>query len=452
MNKLPHSLLQQLESVPGFDRAAFEAVHLSGEQVTSVRLNPAKPVSLSDNWTITGRVPWCPHGLYLASRPSFTLDPRLHAGAYYVQEASSMFLWHALEKTAGETKGKKILDLCAAPGGKSSLLASYFADGLLVSNEVIKQRVNILAENISKWGSGNVIVTNNDPAHFQSLENYFDVMVVDAPCSGSGLFRKDPEAIHEWSEANVLLCSQRQQRILADALPALKEDGLLLYATCSYSPEEDEQIADWLCSNMEMEPLALEVPAEWNIVETRSPKSAAYGYRFYPNRINGEGFFMAVFRKKTAAATGSWKEQPIQLATKQETAMVNDFIPIPESYTLFKQVDSIRAIEKEWLNELRILARSLYIRKAGTEIGAIKGKDLVPAHELALGNLSLDRLSGIELDKEQALQYLRRKDISAEAPKGWNLIRYCGLPLGWVKVLPNRINNYYPAEWRILKE
>jgi 16S rRNA C967 or C1407 C5-methylase (RsmB/RsmF family)/NOL1/NOP2/fmu family ribosome biogenesis protein len=452
MSLLPRSLLHNLESVPGFDSAAFEAVHASGEQVTSIRLNPAKPVLLDDEWVIAGQVPWCPHGRYLASRPSFTLDPRLHAGAYYVQEASSMFLWHALEKTAGETMGKKVLDLCAAPGGKSSLLASYFQDGLLVSNEVIKPRVNILAENLSKWGRSHVIVTNNDPAHFQALENYFDVMVVDAPCSGSGLFRKDPGAIAEWSEANVLLCSQRQQRILADALPALKEDGLLIYATCSYSPEEDEQIADWLCSKMEMESIALDVPAEWGIVETVSSETAAYGYRFYPDRLKGEGFFMAVFRKKTGSSSGYWKEQSLPMASKQEAALINDFIPMPASFSLFKQADSIRTIEQQWLAALQVLAKALYIRKAGIEIGAIKGKDLVPAHELALGSLPLDKLPGIELNKEQALQYLRRKDFSADAVKGWNLIRYCGLPLGWVKVLPNRINNYYPAEWRILKE
>jgi 16S rRNA C967 or C1407 C5-methylase (RsmB/RsmF family)/NOL1/NOP2/fmu family ribosome biogenesis protein len=449
---LPLPLLNSLQNIPGFDREAFEAVHASGEQVTSIRLNPAKLKSPNGEWTIAGQVPWCPQGWYLASRPSFTLDPRLHAGAYYVQEASSMFLWHALQNTVTETSGKKVLDLCAAPGGKSSLLASYFTDGLLVSNEVIKQRVTILAENMSKWGSDNAIVTNNDPAHFQSLENYFDLMVVDAPCSGSGLFRKDPEAINEWSESNVQLCSQRQQRILADALPALKGDGILIYATCSYSPAEDEQIADWLCADMGMESLSLTVPGEWGIVETMAPQTSAHGYRFYPNRLQGEGFFMAVFRKKGSATAGWLKEQSLQMATKQELQMVNDFISFPDTHTLFKQADALRAIRREWLPELRMLAQALYIRKAGTEIGTVKGKDLVPAHELALGQLALDKVQSIELNKEEALQYLRRKDITPTAAKGWNLVRFCGLPLGWVKVLPNRINNYYPAEWRILKE
>jgi 16S rRNA C967 or C1407 C5-methylase (RsmB/RsmF family) len=188
---LPQRLIESLKSVKGFDEAAFRQVHNSGEQVTSIRLNQAKKVN--GEWALVN-----------------------------TEEASSMFLWQVLEQTIGEkTKGLKVLDLCAAPGGKSTLLASYFKNGLLVSNEVIKSRASVLVENITKWGSENVVVTNNDPKDFAALENYFDVIVVDAPCSGSGLFRRDPEAINEWSENNVALCSQRQQRILADVYPAL---------------------------------------------------------------------------------------------------------------------------------------------------------------------------------------------------------------------------------------
>ena len=216
---LPPPLLASLQGVTGFNRAAFEAIHDSGEQVTSIRLNPFKSFAGHANW-VTTPVPWCPAGRYLATRPSFTLDPVFHAGAYYVQEASSMFLWHALQQTVGNGGSSKVLDLCAAPGGKSSLLASYFSNGLVVANEVIKSRATVLVENMCKWGADQVIVTNNDPAHFKSVPGFFDVMVVDAPCSGSGLFRKDPAAVAEWSADNVQLCSQRQQRILADVLPA----------------------------------------------------------------------------------------------------------------------------------------------------------------------------------------------------------------------------------------
>ena len=448
---LPQSLLQSLANVPGFNTETFEAVHASGEQVTSIRLNTEKTTDYRPQ--NTNPIPWCPSGQYLPTRPSFTLDPTFHAGAYYVQEASSMFLWHVLKDCVGTDTKKKVLDLCAAPGGKSTLLASYFTDGLMVANEVIKLRAAILVENITKWGSDHVIVTNNDPSHFQSLPGFFDVMVIDAPCSGSGLFRKDPNAINEWSDDNVQLCSQRQQRILVDILPALNEDGILIYSTCSYSMEEDEAIADWLVSEMNMESRRLNIDRTWGIVETNSPDTNAFGYRFYPDRIKGEGFFIAAFQKKTGVDIARLKELRLPMPSKQELQLIHSFIPIPEAFILFKQGESIRGIKQEWLANLQVLAQCLYIKKAGIEIGTIKGKDVIPGHELALSSLGRAAFTPIELTLEQALQYLRRKELLiGDAPKGWNLVGYGGLPLGWVKVLPNRINNYYPAEWRILKE
>ncbi len=447
---LPPRLLDSLEGVKGFDRNLFEAAHKPGRQVTSIRLNPFKSFPGNPDWE-TEKVSWCPQGLYLAERPSFTLDPVFHAGAYYVQEASSMFLWHVLSQTVDKDSNCKVLDLCAAPGGKSTLLASYFTNGLVVSNEVIKPRANVLVENLTKWGTHQVVVTNNDPSHFQSLPGYFDVMVVDAPCSGSGLFRKDPAAIDEWSEDNVQLCSQRQQRILADALPALKENGVLIYATCSYSPAEDESIGDWLLTDMEMESVRLDVPPEWGITETTSSVKHAYGYRFYPDKTKGEGFFISAFIKRSSTAYTRLKEQALPHPSKPESAQIANFIPLPDGYTLFKQSDSIRTIRNEWFNSLQQLAACLYIKKAGTEIGAIKGKDVIPSHELAMSLLPLNGFPFIDVTKEEALQYLRRKDLMLNAPTGWSLIRYENIALGWVKVLPNRLNNYYPPEWRILK-
>jgi 16S rRNA C967 or C1407 C5-methylase (RsmB/RsmF family)/NOL1/NOP2/fmu family ribosome biogenesis protein len=447
---LPEQLLQSLENVKGFEKESFKNVHATGEQVTSIRLNPNKSMD-HGQWTRDG-IPWCPHGYYLSARPSFTLDPFFQAGAYYVQEASSMFVWHVLKELIGNDTHKKVLDLCAAPGGKSTLLASYFADGWIVANEVIKSRAAVLVENISKWGSDHVVVTNNDPSHFQSLPGYFDVMMIDAPCSGSGLFRKDPDAINEWSEDNVQLCSQRQQRILADVLPALKENGILIYSTCSYSVEEDEAIADWLVEEMNMENKKINIDPSWNIIEANSPVTNSYGYRFYPDKIKGEGFFIAAFQKKSETNETRLKEQSLTQLSKHELQQLQSFIELPEEFTVFKQSESIRAIKKEWMHDLQILAKCLYIKKAGIEIGAIKGKDVIPAHELALSGLSKG-FACISLSKEESLQYLRRKEIVLpNAPKGWNLVSYGGLPLGWVKVLPNRVNNYYPAEWRILKE
>lgn len=448
---LPRELLQSLQDAKGFNENAFIAVHVSGEQVTAIRKHPVKQ-SLSPQQWKGESIPWCLHGIYLPERPSFTLDPSFHAGAYYVQDASSMFLWHVLEQLIPYQKGKKVLDLCAAPGGKSTLLASYFTDGLLVSNEVIKSRASVLVENLTKWGYSHSIVTNNDPSHFQSLGSFFDVIVVDAPCSGSGLFRKDPEAIEEWSLDHVQLCSQRQQRILADILPSLKQDGILIYATCSYSIEEDEMIADWLVEEMKMESLSVDVPEDWKVIATTSAQHQASGYRFYPDRVKGEGFFIAAFRKSAADENGRRdKKTAIVQATRKEVEQLTSFMPVTDQYKIFKQGEQFRLIDERWFESLEILVAHTYIRKAGVGLGDIKGKDMVPAHELAVSILPLDHFSSISVNLEQAIQYLRRQDISLQTNKGWNLVKYGDLPLGWIKALSNRINNYYPQEWRILK-
>jgi len=238
--QLPGEFLDSLIGVKGFGKEAFEKVHATGEQVTSIRINSSKPVTKLANQSINQltKIPWSEFGYYLKQRPSFTFDPLFHAGCYYVQEASSMFLEQALKQTVDLSRPLKVLDLCAAPGGKSTHIQSLISgESLLVSNEVIRSRANILKSNIIKWGCNNVVVTNNDPRDFLQLENYFDVIVVDAPCSGSGLFRRDEDAMKEWSPDNVALCSQRQQRILADVWPALKKNGVLIYYTCSYSKE-----------------------------------------------------------------------------------------------------------------------------------------------------------------------------------------------------------------------
>jgi len=452
---LPGSLLHSLNGIKGFDKEAFEEAHHLGEPVVSIRQNPFKPLQeLSFPDITTTPVPWCPGGFYLSKRPSFTFDPVFHAGAYYVQEASSMFLWEVLKQVADASSPQKILDLCAAPGGKSTLLASFFPDGLVVANEVIRTRVSVLAENITKWGVDNVIVTNNDPKDFAAVQDYFDLIVVDAPCSGSGLFRKDPNALNEWSEENVALCHQRQQRIIADIMPSLKEGGILIYSTCSYSPHENEEVLDWMMEEMGMESVQLKLNENWNITETISPKHKTSGYRFYPDKLQGEGFFIAAL-KKTGTSSHTYsnpKEHSLSFASKKEVEHIQSFIPLPSSYTIFKQNDFFRTVKEQWLSGLEMLAKHLYIRKAGIELGSIKRKDFVPGHELALSLLPLQSIAMIELDREAALQYLRKKEVQAQGPKGWSLVTHCGLPLGWIKVLPNRVNNYYPSEWRILKD
>jgi len=458
---LPQALIDSLQGKTGFDEASFIQAHTTAEKVTSIRFNPIKYTLYNEGFSINDlqlpiaeTVPWCVYGQYLSERPSFTFDPLFHAGLYYVQEASSMFLWQILQQTIGDnTSGLRVLDLCAAPGGKSTLLNSYFKDGFVVANEVIKSRANILVENITKWGYSNTTVTNNDPKDFQRLQNYFDVMVVDAPCSGSGLFRKDAEAINEWSEEAVTLCYQRQQRILADAYYCLKQGGLLIYSTCSYSPKEDEEILDWLKDNFQLSPIRIQVPVEWNIVETISPNNKAFGYRFYPDKVKGEGFFIAAFEKQDGSAFFI-PNSKLALPAKTEESLWQDWLNKSEELLLFKQKDATIAITAVWQNDIAFLQKHLYIKSAGILLGNLKGKDIIPHPALALSTITSKQVERTDFTREQAIQYLQKKDIATDIRtlhKGWTLASYCGLPLGWMKVLPNRINNYYPAEWRILK-
>jgi NOL1/NOP2/sun family putative RNA methylase len=411
---LPTALIQSLQNLPGYNEETFLHVHASGEQVTSIRYNPFKfpfKSAISNQQPATQEVPWCPYGKYLNERPSFTLDPLFHAGAYYVQEASSMFLWHVLQQTIdAEIKGLKILDLCAAPGGKTTLLASYFTKGLIVANEIIKSRTSVLVENCTKWGSDNVVVTNNDSKDFKYLEGYFDVMVVDAPCSGSGLFRKDVDAIEEWSKENVMLCSQRQKRILADVYGALKKDGLLIYSTCSYSIEENEMILDWLMENYQLSTIICQLEEDWNIVEVQSEKHKAYGYRFYPDKMKGEGFFIAAFRKNEHHHF-SEKKPAIAPASKRDSAAMKTWLNNEKPLSFFKQSDIIIALPEMLQQEVALLQKYLYLRKAGIAIGELKGKDIIPHHELALSLLLNETISTVALNKEEALQYLKKKEI-----------------------------------------
>lgn len=452
---LPDKLLTSLEKVPGFHRESFVRVHESGEQVTSIRFNPLKN---NDAGYPPGaeRVPWSSYGCYLPQRPFFTFDPLLHAGAYYVQEASSMFLEQALRQTADTSTTLRVLDACAAPGGKSTLIQSLISsNSLLVSNEVIKSRAVILEENITKWGGANVVVTNSDPKDMARLESFFDVIVVDAPCSGSGLFRREPEAIAEWSEGNVQLCSQRQQRILADLYPALKKNGILIYSTCSYSQEEDEAISDWLMDHFTVSSLQISINESWGIHETISRKHAAFGYRFFPDQVKGEGLFIACFRRldgSHSAAAPSRKIKMSRLTTKEE-AIVHPWLKKDVDLLLFMHNQRIMALPRALEQDmLMLMSANIYIRQAGIAIGKLAGNDLVPDHALALSTLAGEEFVAISLKKEEALQYLRKEEVSIHGlQRGWAIVRFEGRNLGCIKILPNRVNNYYPKEWRILK-
>jgi 16S rRNA C967 or C1407 C5-methylase (RsmB/RsmF family)/NOL1/NOP2/fmu family ribosome biogenesis protein len=446
--QLPEKLLQALDKIKGFDRQAFEKVHSSGEQIISIRINPVKKFEFRDLNFEFSPVPWTQYGFYLTKRPSFTFDPLFHAGCYYVQEASSMFLEQAFKQTVDLAQPVRVLDLSAAPGGKSTHIQSLIsADSLLVSNDVIRSRANILKDNIIKWGCKNVVVTNNDPRDFAKLEGYFDVIVIDAPCSGSGLFRREPGAIDEWSENNVALCSQRQQRIIADVFPALKNGGMLIYSTCSYSKDEDEDIVTWLLQSLPVAYCPLAIDERWNVVESDN------GYRFWPDKVKGEGFFIACFRKTGGEDRWDSKVRKRTVAvTRKETELIEKWMDA-NNWHLIKNESTVYAWPASLSDDMNMILSSLKVIYSGVRIGELMNDKLIPDHSMALSNLVPDSMDSIELNYEQAILYLQRKEIGIEAPKkGWHLVKYRGHALGWVNVLPNRINNYYPKEFRILKE
>ena len=447
-------LTDTLRGVAGFDENMFLEAHHAAKPPVSIRVNPLKWVDSNADLSPGMPVPWAKHGYYLNHRPVFTLDPWLHAGAYYVQEASSMFLEQAVHKVLQEIDIQYVLDLCAAPGGKSThLLGCLEAQTVLVSNEVVGARAGILVENLTKWGNSNSIVTQNDPSFFGGYEGLFDLLVVDAPCSGSGLFRREPGLVSEWSPAHVDLCSQRQKRILADVLPALAPGGFLLYSTCSYSAAEDENIIDWLSGQFNLEGVDIEwADNQYGVVVSKASASGIPCYRFFPDRVKGEGFFMALLRKPGTHLAFNLKQPKGKMPDVSMPSVLNDCIRVAEPLFFHRHDFAVYAMPEKVYMLFQHLRGKLNIRKAGVKVGDLMHGKLNPAHDLALsGLLQKGAFFPIDADRENALNYLRRAgaDFGNNFPSGWLLVCYKDLPLGFVKNIGSRLNNYYPKDWRI---
>ena len=445
---LPEAFAQRMRHKLNHDFEAFAAAH-HHEAPVSIRLNNNKLGSANGS---LAKVPWTESGLCLPERPPFALDPRWHGGAYYAQEPSSMFLEQAWKTVSLHlSKPPVILDLCAAPGGKSTHLAGLLPEGgLLVANEVIRQRAHILAENVTKWGTGNVIVTNNDPQNFGGLTGFFDTILIDAPCSGEGMFRKDLAAMHEWSMANVKLCAERQRRIIAGVWDALKPGGFLIYSTCTYSEEENEQLLAWIAENHEVQGVDLQPDADWNILETET--NGLKGYRFYPHRLRGEGLFMAVVRK-TDGATASpkkMKKPNWQTASRKEKDLAAAWVRHPETRDWLRWQDKLLALPAGCQPLVEQLGQHLRFVNAGVEVAGLIRDQANPLPALALfADVQTGAFATENLDLENALRFLKKEEIGFAHGTGWKLIVYEHLPLGWAKQIGHRANNYFPHDWRL---
>ncbi|MBP1616873.1 MAG: tRNA and rRNA cytosine-C5-methylase [Bacteroidetes bacterium] len=448
---LPLSFIQHTQSILGDQWEAFEKA-LSAPSPVSIRLNPVKARSKSFATDGITPVPWSEFGFYLPVRPPFTFDPLFHAGVYYVQEASSMFVEQVFRQHVSGSV--RVLDLCAAPGGKSTHIASLLdGDSLLVSNEVIASRANILLDNVMKSGFDNVVVTNNDPLALGKLGAAFDVVLVDAPCSGEGMFRKDADSVFEWSDGNVQLCCERQQRIVSDVWPALKEDGLLIYSTCTYNLHENEENVRWIMDNLGAEVVELQIDENWKVTSSLSPESKVAVSRFLPHRTHGEGFFLAVLRK-TSEAEG------LAFSKKKDKKQKAKPIPVPaglKQLVLHPERYAFQEINGKWRAYAPQVAAfleqsdGLKILNAGIFLGEQKGKDLVVSHALALCNeLNANAFPSENVDRKTAINYLRKEPVFLpDAPTGYVLLVYESSPIGFVKNIGNRTNNLLPNEWRI---
>ena len=426
------------------DAESFVEAHQKAAPL-SLRLHPRKAGDI--DYQQAEPVAWNSQGRYLQDRPSFTMDPLFHAGAYYVQEASSMSIEAALNELYPSERKLNILDLCGAPGGKSTLLASFLnGKGVLVCNEVIRSRAQILKENMDKWGYANVLVSNNDPRDFKKLPGVFDVIVCDAPCSGSGMFRKDPKTANHWSHEAIGHCALRQSRIIEDCWTALKDGGILIYSTCSYSEEENEQQIKSLIEQSECElifPDALE-----NI---QGVVKTSEGFRFYPHRLKGEGFFISVVRKTSPDRQTFHSNKRIQFFPLHGASEL--LIDDPEKFVIWQGKTGRHIFPAEQAEEMASLAPTLYLLKAGIDEGETKGDKLIPSHELALSVHIRQNISHFDLNENEALRYLRKEALpNASGLKGLILLRYKGITLGWGNALPNRINNLLPKSWRIRKD
>ena len=442
---LPEEFVKRINSQKYIDKEAI--IEALGEpSPVSIRIN-------SDKWNKiplnAEPVKWSKNGYYIESRPSYTLDPLFHSGCYYPQEASGMFLEQVVIQAVESMDDIRVLDLCGAPGGKSTLLSDIIGpDNFLVANEVIRSRTSILAETITKWGSVNTIVTNNDPSAFGRLTGYFDVILVDAPCSGEGMFRNNA-AVSEWSVENTMHCSERQKRIVMDVWPALKENGILIYSTCTFNPAENEENIRWLIGKHEAETVRLNIQVYNGIKEI--DHKGIYGYGFHPDKIKGEGFFISVIRKRAKQ-----EKKPVRNQRMPELKPCKTDLEIAKKWTsfyderFFRWGDEVYAIHSG-ADDYFHLIQNLKVIKAGTKIFNVKTSDYLPSHDLALSTrLRREIFAKEELSLSEAVSYLKRDNYAHNSTsKGWKLVTYKGVNLGFIKSLGNRSNNYFPVEWRI---
>lgn len=459
---IPKDFLETSVSIFGRESEEFLA-SLDSEPSLGIHINAEKMqktgVVIPDN---AERVEWTSNGFYLKSRPRFTFDPFLHAGAYYVEEPSSMFVEKALNYIQKDIRIDRALDLCAAPGGKSIMIRNSMKGGLLVSNEPLSKRAAVLTENLAKWGNPDIIVTSDFPEAFDGLTGFFDLIATDVPCSGEGMFRKDETARSEWSKANVENCVQRQRDILRNIWPTLRKGGYIIYSTCTFNRREDEENVLFIANELGAEIINLETDADWHICGDTTGRNLPV-YHFFPHKTRGEGFFLALLKKTSDTPPAENRKSKKK---KPETVSADGFakwINCKENFDFHKSKDGITALRKAFADDYAAISEKLNVICAGVRVctekpakfsnSARKSKpQFVPAPGLAFSScLNREAFPDISLNYSDAIKFLRGESIplTVSAPRGWVTVSYRNLPLGFANNVGSRLNNSYPPAWRI---
>lgn len=415
----------------------------------SIRVNKYKEVLAKEDFN---KVKWCSRGFYLPKRMPFTFDPAMHQGLYYVQDASSMIISHIVAQLCeGEEKPLRYLDACAAPGGKTTAVIDALPNGsIVVANEYIYNRATILSENISKWGYPSIVVSRGDTANFKKIKGYFDIIAADVPCSGEGMFRKDEEAVSQWSPSLVAECAKRQREIVDNLWESLSPGGFFIYSTCTYNRTENEEMIHYIIEKYGGKSVEINIQQDWNIV--KGIDTDYHCYRFLPHKVDGEGLFIAVIQKTGIKHNEYSKTQKNKSKNKKtlDISKIKDWLI--GDFRFIEEDNQITAIPLQWNEDIKMLKSNIDVIYSGVQVALIKGKDYIPTQSLAMSTaLNVEAFENVDIEYEDAISYLRREAITlSNASRGYVLLTYKNKPLGFVKNIGNRANNLYPQEWRIL--
>ena len=447
--KLPELFVQRLkDKFPVQAERVIQSIK-EDQPKYSFRTNPLKP---SDKLPKGQDIEWCEFGVRPLTRPSYVADPFYHAGLYYAQEASSMLIGQYIEPNQSELR---VLDLCAAPGGKSTLIQSLIGeDCVLVSNEILGKRNFVLQENIIKWGGINNIITQNKSSDFVGLQGFFDIIILDAPCSGEGMFRKDDEAIVQWNDGLVNACSAIQNELMEKALELVADGGIIIYSTCTFENQENEETLRFAINqgDFELEKMEINHWKEWNLVPSEIDNQLV-GYYALPGIFDGEGLFVSAFKvhKTHSKKYKAPNKNSYTILSKDFPAILKKENLKPSEIVCFKD-NQYYLMNQLTLDTLAHLNK-LIVRKSGVSIGQVLKNSIIPAQDLANYYRAKHLVNCIEVDLDTALRFLQKSDnlVFNEADNGWNCLIYEGYGLGWIKNLGNRTNNHYPSDWKIRK-